>query len=190
MTSDALELMRGPGYEGERPGAPDISIVITDGLSKYPSITKIQADRAKVDSITMFSIGIGNQTDPTELTGLASGPQFQFQVEEFWALSKIDNVLANLACGATTMTPTPAGCVDQVDCSGYYKDSCSDFGPYARGHCAKTCGFCGTEVESPCKDAITNCGSYGTYMCFDISQYQWVDKNCRKVCGFCGKPFL
>ena len=46
------------------------------------------------------------------------------------------------------------------------------------------------KVERPCKDAIPNCGSYGTYICFDINQYQWVDKNCRKFCGFCGKQLF
>ncbi|WAR00542.1 COCA1-like protein [Mya arenaria] len=199
-TSEALELMRGEGFDGERPGAPDIAIVITDGLSKYPMLTKFQADRAKNESISMFSIGIGNQTDETELLAIASSNQFRFQVGDYSTLLKLDQTIAHMACGVIlstkhyirTTTPTitiPAGCVDlSTECDSYPRDSCTDYEPYARKNCAKTCGFCeGVIVTArPCEDKLNNCMSYGTDMCFSKNQYDWVDANCRHFCGFCG----
>lgn len=83
----------------ERPDAPDIVVVITDGLSKYPSITRVQANLAKSEGITMFSIGIGNLTDKDELLAIASDKRYLFEVGDFETLLTIDSVVAHLACG-------------------------------------------------------------------------------------------
>ncbi|KAL4227324.1 biological adhesion [Mactra antiquata] len=199
-TSDALRLLRSEGFEGERPDAPDIAIVITDGLSKYPLITRAQADLAKQEGITMFSIGIGNLTDTNELLAIASDKQYMTEVGDFDTLLKLDSIIAHRACGVVlpeghytrstpAMTSPATECVDiSPDCASYPRDSCTDFEPYARKNCARTCGYCPgfPIVEPPCEDKLDNCGSYSSDMCFSPSQYEWVDANCRKFCGFCG----
>lgn len=199
-TSDALELMRLEGFDRERPDAPDVAIVITDGLSKYPQLTRVQAELAKKDEITIFSIGIGNETDQTELMAIASSARYLFEVGDYDTLITLDNVVAHRACGVdlpeehhtrstTTQAMTPSGCADlSPDCSSYPRDSCTDYEPYARKNCAQTCGYCpGHPLVAPiCEDKIGNCNQYGSSMCFTASQYSWVDSNCRKYCGFCG----
>lgn len=88
----------------ERVDAPDIAIVITDGLSRFPQLTRRQAERAKNESITIFAIGIGNDTDEHELEVIASGPQFKFSVGDYAALLKLDQVVAQRACGGTVFS--------------------------------------------------------------------------------------
>ncbi|XP_053405497.1 matrilin-2-like [Mercenaria mercenaria] len=196
-TSDALKLMRTEGFDRERPDAPDIAIVITDGLSKYPKITRTQANLAKSEGITVFSIGIGNLTDENELLAIASDKRFSFEVGDYEKLLTLESVVAHMACGVVlpeqndtiTTSTTPSVCVDlSPDCASYPRDSCTDFEPYARKNCARTCGYCPgfPLVDPPCKDKLDNCDHYGTYMCYDVAQYDWVDSNCRKYCGFCG----
>jgi len=85
----------------DRVDAPDIAIVITDGLSRFPQLTRLQSERAKNESITMFAIGIGNDTEEHELEAIASGPQFKFSVGDYAALLKLDQVVAHRACGGT-----------------------------------------------------------------------------------------
>ena len=74
-------------------------MVITDGLSKFPQLTKVQAQLARADGIAMFSIGIGNQTSSEELQAIASSPGFVFQVGDYQTLFTLDSVVAHRACG-------------------------------------------------------------------------------------------
>ncbi|KAK3605644.1 hypothetical protein CHS0354_032596 [Potamilus streckersoni] len=199
-TADALQLMRLEGFDRERPAAPNIGIVITDGLSKYPSLTKAQAELAKNDGITLFAIGIGNETEQEELKNIASGDRV-YHVEGFDALETINSAVAHTTCGVnlnesfvtrSTTSPrtTPSGCADYDDnCGSYGRDSCYDYEPFARGHCPKSCGFCrddNANVTKVCADAVDNCAQYGVEMCYKESQHDWVEANCPKFCGFCG----
>ena len=88
----------------ERPDAPDIAIVITDGLSKFPTLTRIQSDLAKQEEISMFSIGIGNDTSLPELAAIASSDQFMFEVGDYETLLTLDRVVAHRACGGKDTT--------------------------------------------------------------------------------------
>lgn len=56
-TDKALDLLRLEGWQGERKDAPDIAIVVTDGLSTNPGLTMIAADRLLKTGATVFSIG-------------------------------------------------------------------------------------------------------------------------------------
>ncbi|KAL3865536.1 hypothetical protein ACJMK2_042912 [Sinanodonta woodiana] len=200
-TADAIQLMRSEGFDRERPAAPDIGIVITDGLSKYPTLTKAQADLAKNEGITLFAIGIGNETQQEELKNIASGDRV-YQVEGFDALETINLAVAHTTCGVnlnesfvtrSTTSPrtTPSGCADYDDnCGSYGRDSCYDYEPFARGHCPKSCGFCrdaNATITNVCADAINDCAQYGVEMCYKESQHDWVEANCQKFCGFCGE---
>ena len=83
----------------ERPLAPDIAIVITDGLSKFPQLTRVQAQLARAEGIAMFSIGIGNETSTAELQAIASSPRYVFEVGDYQTLFTLDGVVAHRACG-------------------------------------------------------------------------------------------
>ena len=92
----------------------------------------------------------------------------------------------------TTPPPssTPAGCADLTrNCTLYPRDACSDYPVFTSKYCKKTCGHCGgvEGVMEVCEDMETDCDTYGTSMCFDESQYDWVETHCSKFCGFCGE---
>lgn len=53
----ALDLLRNEGFEGDRKEAPNIAIVITDGLSTLPDQTVIAAKSLKDAGTTAFAIG-------------------------------------------------------------------------------------------------------------------------------------
>lgn len=95
----------------------------------------------------------------------------------------------------TTPPPssTPGGCADlTANCTLYPRDACSDYPRFTSKYCRKTCGICATTVPVArlCEDEHDDCASFGTSMCFDESQYNFVDSNCRKFCGFCGNESL
>ena len=60
-TADAINKMRLDLFSPEhrREGVPHIGIVITDGESIDPKLTRYAARKAKRDGITMFAIGVG-----------------------------------------------------------------------------------------------------------------------------------
>lgn len=90
----------------------------------------------------------------------------------------------------TTPEPSPSGCVDlNPNCTLYPRDACSDYSSYTRKYCKRSCGLCpGFPLSEPaCEDLENDCASFGTSMCYDVSQYNWVEAHCRKFCGFCGK---
>ena len=101
-TADALRTMSTVMFtaqNGDRPGVPNICIVVTDGISNINSRRTIpDAEQARADGIHIYAIGIG-LTDTTELDGIASKPvdENRFAVQEFEELRGLrDKVFAAL----------------------------------------------------------------------------------------------
>ncbi|KAL4227529.1 von Willebrand factor (vWF) type A domain [Mactra antiquata] len=203
-TGEALELLRTQGFLYDRDEAPNIAIVITDGLSKSKVNTKLQATLAKDDNITIIAIGVGNSTDQEELNNIATfdvlnNRNLVYQVGDFAALETLNNTVATVACGfvipettptTTTPQPTLSGCHDTIpNCDEYGSDICYDYRPWANAHCAATCGFCVGESSTTtpvCGNKLNNCHEYGTYICTESSLIAWTKNNCAQYCGICG----
>jgi len=88
---------------GDREKAPNIMVVITDGVSTYDNVTTIpNAVAAKNKGIIVVSIGVGNLTSQAELEGIASpgkdGKPIVLQVKAYDALDLVNTRLANVAC--------------------------------------------------------------------------------------------
>ncbi|XP_053405850.1 collagen alpha-1(XII) chain-like [Mercenaria mercenaria] len=108
-TDKALDLLRLEGFEGERTDAPNIAIVVTDGLSTNPDLTRIAASRLKKSGSTVFSVGIGQDViDRNELNYISSDPdnEYVFFVANFSDLSSIENSVATTTCLVPLMTTT------------------------------------------------------------------------------------
>ena len=70
-----------------RPGVPKMGVVVTDGISLDPVATRATAQAAMSAGIYMYSVGIGDQTDKSELLGLASDPSNALTFGNFDLLS-------------------------------------------------------------------------------------------------------
>lgn len=95
---------------GDRDKAPNIMVVITDGVSTYDNTTTIpNALAAKNKGIIVISIGVGNLTSQAELEGIASpgkdGKPIVFQVGSYEALDLVNTRLANVACDKEEPVP-------------------------------------------------------------------------------------
>jgi len=106
---------------GERPKAPNMAIVITDGESTYDhDLTIPYAQGAKSSGVLMISIGVGDKVSKPELDGIASpggdGKPLVFQVGSYDMLKQIQDTLANVACDpvATQPPPTIDNCQNDV----------------------------------------------------------------------------
>lgn len=103
-TYDALDGVRTRGLNKNivRPGVTRILIVLTDGESYNAEKTKIAAAKLKEDGITVFAVGIGGQTDQSELAAIASEPKdkYMYQVGNYELLTTIKENLAMTACEA------------------------------------------------------------------------------------------
>lgn len=103
-TATALRLMREEGFFGSdvtiRRDVARIAVILTDGLSLTPDVTKREADLAKKMGIQIFSIGIGGGIDKRELADIASTPieKFMLHVDDFVALSSVKMELTAKSC--------------------------------------------------------------------------------------------
>ena len=59
---------------GDRPGVPNIGIIVTDGKSNRAGETKQAAKDARDHGINIFSVGVGSGIDKAELNEMASDP--------------------------------------------------------------------------------------------------------------------
>jgi hypothetical protein len=213
-TGAALEMLRLTGFNNERPGVPNIAIVITDGLSSDPDSTKLQARLAKAGNI-LIAIGVGNQVDQTELSNIGSvdkdtGVPLVYQVTSYQDLQTVQNTIVKIACNVAAATNPPPvvkterpanatgptgpaeTCFDTIsNCDAYGRGVCFDYKPWANSHCALYCGICTPigglkTTEHPCVDKIDNCHEYGTYICTSSTLISWTKNNCYKYCGLCG----
>ncbi|XP_041375252.1 cartilage matrix protein-like [Gigantopelta aegis] len=104
-TGSAIAYVRDHGFRS-RPQVAHIMVVITDGVSFDPEVTRREAAAAKRAGIYMFAVGVGQSVDATELRDMASSPsdRFMFSVSGFHALTTLRDILAIRTC----TVPPPA----------------------------------------------------------------------------------
>ncbi|XP_062612726.1 collagen alpha-1(XII) chain-like [Saccostrea cucullata] len=105
-THKALKRMRDMFGERGRPEVPHIGVVITDGLSVSPYLTKEEAKRVHQDGVEVFAVGIeGDKTFQTELEYISSSKDQALRVSDF------DDLPVNLSlsiCSIAAPSSTPS----------------------------------------------------------------------------------
>jgi Mg-chelatase subunit ChlD len=109
-TSGGLRLMKDEQFQakhGDRPGARNIGIVITDGKSTYDANRTIpDANAAKQQGVQLYSIGVTNAIDEEELKDISSDPkmldQNYFISPNFTALSGFIDQIVKETCSLQT----------------------------------------------------------------------------------------
>ncbi|XP_069121954.1 collagen alpha-1(XII) chain-like [Argopecten irradians] len=115
---------------GARNGAAKVMVLITDGRSENTSNTLTAAKNARMSGITIFTLGVTQNVNKTELDGIASAPSctHSYIVNSFSDLDSLKTELQSVSCkglGAKTTVATSQG-----NCShGWvnFKDSCYMF---------------------------------------------------------------
>ncbi|OWF42080.1 Collagen alpha-6(VI) chain [Mizuhopecten yessoensis] len=103
-TARGIERARDMIRKEGRAMAPKMIVVITDGRSSSPKLTVAQANMAKVEGITLVSVGVGTQIFSDELNQIASSRRKVFEVSDFRSLELIITSMRDLLCQAITTT--------------------------------------------------------------------------------------
>ncbi|XP_078351415.1 macrophage mannose receptor 1-like isoform X2 [Oculina patagonica] len=104
-TDRALRLARNKLFlekaEGgtSRPNIPKFLVVMTDGISKSPFITALEANALKKNGVHIIVVGVGRLLNRRELSDIASSPQDIITASSFKALKKIVVVTKEKVCG-------------------------------------------------------------------------------------------
>ena len=85
---------------GDRAGAPNIAIVLTDGVSWSRSQTASKAATLRGTGCRIFSVGIGGGVNTGELNDMATDPDSShvFSVSSFSSLGSITSSFQAQAC--------------------------------------------------------------------------------------------
>ncbi|GFN84724.1 collagen alpha-5(vi) chain [Plakobranchus ocellatus] len=100
-TGEAIDYMRTVQLADDvvRPGADKVCIVITDGTSQEPDVTKIAAGEALGAQITMFAVGVGDRVNTDELINIAGGNESRTtRVDNYDKLKTIRESLLKETC--------------------------------------------------------------------------------------------
>ncbi|XP_048777058.2 mucin-2-like [Ostrea edulis] len=92
---------------GDRPFATNIIFVLTDGHSQNHTATVLGAQRLKAAGVKIYTIGIGNQIERSELQGIASDNNHVFMVNSFADLSTIHSLVQRAYCEGYSSTTSP-----------------------------------------------------------------------------------
>lgn len=104
-TDRALRLARNKLFleksEGgtSRPNIPKFLVLMTDGISRWPKITTLEADALKKQGVHVVVVGVGRLLARNELESMASSPQDVITATSFAALKKIVVVTKEKVCG-------------------------------------------------------------------------------------------
>ena len=88
-------------YSGDRPGVPNIVVVLTDGLADVKVRQAFQESQAaKADDIDVFAVGVNFRGEAWHLNKLASRPlnRFMMSVSDFDQLTSIRRKLFTAVC--------------------------------------------------------------------------------------------
>lgn len=81
-----------------RPGIPWVCVVITDGISKWPTKTIMEANEAATMDISMFAVGIGHKIAMKELVGIASTENQVMAIQDFSELRHMLKSMMSQIC--------------------------------------------------------------------------------------------
>ena len=104
-TDRALRLARNKLFldksEGgtSRPNIPKFLVLMTDGISRWPKITTLEADALKKQGVHVVVVGVGRLLARKELESMASTPEDVITATSFAALKKIVVVTKEKVCG-------------------------------------------------------------------------------------------
>lgn len=82
-----------------RPNIPKFLVVMTDGISKWPKITTLEANALKKNGVHIVVVGVGRLLARKELLSIASSPEDVITATSFAALKKIVAVTKEKVCG-------------------------------------------------------------------------------------------
>ena len=76
-TTDAVLLMRTQVFNasGDRPDAPNVAFIVTDGVPTVASTVPAQISAALAASIAIYAVGVTDGVDEATLRSLTSPPQ-------------------------------------------------------------------------------------------------------------------
>ncbi|XP_062584713.1 sushi, von Willebrand factor type A, EGF and pentraxin domain-containing protein 1-like [Saccostrea cucullata] len=98
-TADAIEYARTTSFGSfGRNESPKIAVIITDGKSNNKALTLSEAQLLRNDGVIIFSVGVGDGVDASELQGMATKASYVFDVSTFSALNSIRDKLARTTC--------------------------------------------------------------------------------------------
>ncbi|KAL4229816.1 hypothetical protein ACF0H5_010208 [Mactra antiquata] len=94
-------------YHGGNRNVNKLVVVLTDGRSVEPELTKIAAGFLKNEPlVTVLAVGIGTSVNREELVDIASDKHHTFQVESFDLLHTLQTELTDTACNICTEAST------------------------------------------------------------------------------------
>ena len=105
-TAAGIKMMRTQSFSaknGDRPDAQNIAIVLTDGVStRNRTLTIPYAEMSHADGIRMIVVGVTNDTDVNEISGIASPPRIEdrdyYLAADFHSLKRLAVDITNTAC--------------------------------------------------------------------------------------------
>ena len=83
---------------GDRVDAVNVLVILTDGKSNQPELTKEEADKIHETGAKVFAIGIGGGVDQTELSNIATDDKYVFRIDNFDAFDTLQDVLKKRTC--------------------------------------------------------------------------------------------
>lgn len=111
-----MDIVYSVGQAGDRPTAPNIAVIVTDGKSTRDTDRTIpEAERSNQEFIRTFSVGVTKSVDEKEVRGISSDPKIKDKT--YWLLDGFDVLQASLSvtegifkafCNASNVnTPKP-----------------------------------------------------------------------------------
>jgi len=105
-TDEGLKYVRENMFQpavGGRPDAQRVVVVLTDGQSTKPDLTKSEARKLRLANGTIvISLGIGSGVDQSELEYIASGKNYTLMAQDFDTLNNTLSTISTLTCDAVT----------------------------------------------------------------------------------------
>ncbi|KAK3581063.1 hypothetical protein CHS0354_033849 [Potamilus streckersoni] len=99
-TADAIKFATDTSFNplhGGRTQVPHVAILITNGASGSRDVVKLEAQRARDNGVTLYTIGVGGSADMDELRDIASDPDSRQLPND------------------PTRLPAPTGCLHKAD---------------------------------------------------------------------------